>query len=45
MDDFATQEILEDILNDEDRHLDEIEELQDQIEQMTLQIFLSTQTG
>ena len=45
MDDFATREILEDILNDEDRHLDEIEELQDQIEQMTLQIFLSTQTG
>ena len=45
VDDFATREILEDILNDEDRHLDEIEELQDQIEQMTLQIFLSTQTG
>jgi len=45
VDDFATREILEDILNDEDRHLDEIEELQDQIEQMTLQIFLSTQTS
>jgi len=43
--DFATREILESILNDEDRHIDKIEELLDQIEQMTLQIFLSTQTG
>jgi bacterioferritin len=41
--DFATREILENILNDEDRHLDHIEELQDQIEQMTLQVFLTTQ--
>jgi len=41
--DFATREILEEILNDEDRHIDEIEELQDQINQMTIQIFLSTQ--
>jgi len=40
--DFATREILEDILNDEDRHIDEIEELQDQIEHMTLPIFLTT---
>lgn len=41
--DFATREILEKILNDEDRHIDQIEELQDQMEQMGLQIFLSTQ--
>ncbi|MFH0976175.1 MAG: bacterioferritin [Spirochaetota bacterium] len=41
--DFATREVLEKILNDEDRHLDEIEALQDQIKQMTLQIFLSAQ--
>jgi len=43
--DFATREILEQILNDEDRHIDEIEELQDQIAQMTLPVFLSTQVG
>jgi bacterioferritin len=41
--DYATREILEKFLNDEDRHIDEIEELQDQISQMTLQIFLTTQ--
>jgi len=41
--DFATREILESILKDEDMHIDEIEELQDQINQMTLQIFLTTQ--
>jgi bacterioferritin len=41
--DFATREILEDILTDEDRHIDGIEELQDQIQQMSLQVFLSTQ--
>lgn len=41
--DFATREILEHILNDEDQHIDEIEELQDQISHMTLPIFLSTQ--
>jgi bacterioferritin len=40
--DFATREILEDILEDEDRHIDEIEEMQDQIGHMTLPIFLST---
>jgi bacterioferritin len=39
--DFATREILE----DEDRHIDDIEELQDQIEHMSLPIFLSTQVG
>jgi bacterioferritin len=43
--DFATREILEHILADEDGHIDEIEELQDQIEQMTLSVFLSTKTG
>lgn len=42
--DYATRDMLTDILADEDRHVDEIEELQDQIEQMSLQIFLSTQT-
>lgn len=43
--DFATREILEHILEDEDRHIDEIEELQDQLAQMTLPIFLATQVG
>ena len=43
--DFATREILEKILKDEDRHIDQIEELQDQIAQMSLQVFLSTQVG
>lgn len=42
--DFATREMLEEILNDEDRHIDHIEERQDQVSQMTLPIFLSTQT-
>lgn len=37
--DFATRETLEKILNDEDRHIDKIEELQDQIAQMTLSLF------
>jgi len=41
--DFATREILESILNDEDRHIDEIEENQDQIGHMTLPIYLTTQ--
>ncbi len=41
--DYATRDLLQEILNDEDRHIDEIEELRDQIEQMTLQIFLTTQ--
>jgi bacterioferritin len=41
--DFATREVLEHILNDEDRHIDEIEELQDQISHMTLPVFLATQ--
>jgi bacterioferritin len=43
--DFATREVLEGILNDEDRHVDEIEELQDQISHMTLGIFLTTKVG
>ena len=43
--DFATREVLEHILQDEDRHIDDIEELLDQIAQMTLPIFLSTQVG
>ncbi len=43
--DHATRDILIQILNDEDRHMDEIEELQDQLEQMTLPIFLTTQVG
>ncbi len=41
--DYATREILERILKEEDRHLDQIEEFQDQIEQMGIQFFLSTQ--
>ena len=41
--DYATRDILMQILNDEDQHLDELEELQDQIEQMTLPFFLTTQ--
>jgi bacterioferritin len=43
--DFATREILESILKDEDGHMDEIEEGQDQIKQMGLPIFLTTQVG
>jgi len=39
--DFATREILEDILQEEDDHVDSIEEVQDQIEQMGLPMFLS----
>jgi len=42
--DFATREVLEKILQDEDKHIDEIEELMDQVKQMTLPIFLTTQT-
>ena len=43
--DFATREILENILNDEDDHINGIEELQGQIEHMTLPIFLTTKVG
>ncbi len=42
--DFATRELLEKILQDEDKHIDEIEELLDQVKQMTLPVFLTTQT-
>ncbi len=41
--DNATKEVLEHILADEDRHIDEIEEHLDQIEQMGIQVFLSIQ--
>jgi bacterioferritin len=43
--DFATRDLLEQILMDEDKHMDEIEELQNQIDQMTLPIFLTTKVG
>ena len=43
--DFATRELLESILKDEDAHIDGIEEIQDQIKQMGLGIFLSIQVG
>lgn len=41
--DSATRDFLQGILNDEDAHMDGIESLQAQIEQMTLQTFLTTQ--
>jgi bacterioferritin len=41
--DYATREVLEHILSDEDRHIDGIEEVQDEISQMGLEVFLSTQ--
>jgi bacterioferritin len=41
--DAATRDFLQGILNDEDAHMDGIESLQAQIEQMTLQTFLTTQ--
>ena len=41
--DYATRDLLQQILNEEDEHIDSIEELQDQIEQMTLSVFLTTQ--
>ena len=43
--DNATKEILDGILNDEDAHVDEIEERLDQIKQMGIQNFLAVQTG
>ena len=43
--DFATREILEHILNEEDAHIDLIEATQDEIQQMGIQVFLSTQMG
>lgn len=41
--DYGTRDLLTTILKDEEGHVDELEEQQDQIEQMGLQIFLSTQ--
>ncbi len=41
--DFATREILEHILDDEDNHVDSIEAVLDEIKQMGIQVFLSTQ--
>jgi bacterioferritin len=41
--DFATREILEHILNEEDDHVDSIEGVQDQITQMGIQMFLAIQ--
>ncbi|MHC4718161.1 MAG: bacterioferritin [Planctomycetota bacterium] len=43
--DHATKDILEGILEDEDGHVDQIEEQLDQIEQMGLELYLSTQTS
>jgi len=43
--DFATREILEHILSDEDAHIDAIEENQDQIGHMTVGIYLTTKVG
>ena len=44
--DYATRDMLQEILcATRTSHLDELEELQDQIEQMTLPTFLSTQNG
>ncbi|MFB3892396.1 MAG: bacterioferritin [Phycisphaerae bacterium] len=40
--DNATKEILDGILDDEDKHVDEIEAQQDQIAQMGIQVYLST---
>jgi len=41
--DNATRDVLEDILEDEDGHVDGIEEQQDQIKQMGLEMYLSQQ--
>ncbi len=41
--DNVTRDVVEEILEDEDEHANDIEELRDQIEQMGLQVFLSTQ--
>lgn len=42
--DAATRELLQHILNDEDNHLDWLEEQLDQISQMGVAFYLSTQT-
>jgi bacterioferritin len=41
--DYATRELLQTILQDEDSHIDNIEEVQDGIDQLGVQIFLSAQ--
>jgi bacterioferritin len=41
--DYATRDFLQQILNDEDAHMDGIEALQSQIDQMSVQVFLTTQ--
>ncbi|HOK02969.1 MAG TPA: bacterioferritin [Spirochaetota bacterium] len=41
--DNATKELLDHILLDEDAHMDKLEEIMDQINQMGIQIFLTTQ--
>jgi bacterioferritin len=41
--DFATRSVLQKILADEDRHMDDIEGYQEQISHMGLPIFLTTQ--
>jgi bacterioferritin len=41
--DYATREILEQILKDEDGHIDVIEQVQDEIAQLGLPIFLAEQ--
>jgi bacterioferritin len=43
-DDGVTREMLEGILKDEDAHVDWLEEQHDQIEQMGIQLYLTTQT-
>jgi bacterioferritin len=43
--DYATRDILEAILKDEDAHIDSIEAVQDEVGQMGIQLFLSTQLG
>lgn len=43
--DNATKEVLEHILMDEDAHIDKLEELLDQVEQMGIQFFLTTQVA
>ncbi len=43
--DFATRDLLDSILKDEDAHIDDIESMQSRIEQMSLPIFLTTQVG
>jgi len=43
--DYATRSLLQEILKDEDGHIDDIEALQSQVSQMTLQVFLTTQVN